>query len=636
MPTYSISGPDGKTYSIDGPVGATKEQVIAKIQSQMGNQKEPQMTKKQEDDPLRIASMYSKAVGTGLASTPDIPAMIYEAPGALTHPAKPGAPFVENLQAAVERNPLAPKLGEKAEKFIDEKTGGMLKPQTPQGKVAVSAVQGGAAGAPFGPFAALRGAAGGGINEYALQQGASPDQAAALGLISATPESVESLPKITSETIKHVGEFNKSLAAKIESAQKKPGSELHKQMQAAGIKLTGDPKTDAEAIHNWFEKSKGDVANKISKGTLDPDKAQAGISNNYFKVKKQAEQEYAKATKIGEGKSIVATGLQNKMESLIAELKEKSFLEDDQKKALDRLDYLRKRTGEGRASATILDETGRPLKRDTPQTINYNDLVDLKQVVNELYDKKNPSHHIGALSDAVDEALSQAARQTPEFGEQLERANNFYGRFKQELGENKVLGQVWNEQDAYALKRNVEKKMPLPDETRKRAAAILNKIKTPVDLDAVTRHMPEAHANDLRAAKVNEILGKAIIQNTGIEENRPLLNALVKNDPKAMAALDKIDTLAKELAKRGIKSEMSVEEKNVFRKLYAVVANAAKGPKGMAIEAVKNAVNPPANNEMILKNLAKEVKKGAPGPKSKALDLIRSNAPMSSAEEALQ
>lgn len=35
MPTYSISGPDGKTYSIDGPPNATREQVIAAVQGRM-------------------------------------------------------------------------------------------------------------------------------------------------------------------------------------------------------------------------------------------------------------------------------------------------------------------------------------------------------------------------------------------------------------------------------------------------------------------------------------------------------------------------------------------------------------------------------------------------------------------------
>ena len=35
MPTYSVTGPDGRTYSIDGPEGATREQVILAIQARM-------------------------------------------------------------------------------------------------------------------------------------------------------------------------------------------------------------------------------------------------------------------------------------------------------------------------------------------------------------------------------------------------------------------------------------------------------------------------------------------------------------------------------------------------------------------------------------------------------------------------
>jgi len=35
MPTYQITGPDGRTYSIDGPAGATREQVIAAIRRQL-------------------------------------------------------------------------------------------------------------------------------------------------------------------------------------------------------------------------------------------------------------------------------------------------------------------------------------------------------------------------------------------------------------------------------------------------------------------------------------------------------------------------------------------------------------------------------------------------------------------------
>ncbi len=41
MPTYNITGPDGKNYSIDGPAGATKEQVVRAIMAKM---QQPQAT----------------------------------------------------------------------------------------------------------------------------------------------------------------------------------------------------------------------------------------------------------------------------------------------------------------------------------------------------------------------------------------------------------------------------------------------------------------------------------------------------------------------------------------------------------------------------------------------------------------
>lgn len=40
MTTYSIPGPDGKTYTIDGPPGATRQQVIGKIQEQLKSKPE--------------------------------------------------------------------------------------------------------------------------------------------------------------------------------------------------------------------------------------------------------------------------------------------------------------------------------------------------------------------------------------------------------------------------------------------------------------------------------------------------------------------------------------------------------------------------------------------------------------------
>jgi hypothetical protein len=41
MPTYTITGPDGKDYSIDGPEGATQDQVVAAIQEQLALKNKP-------------------------------------------------------------------------------------------------------------------------------------------------------------------------------------------------------------------------------------------------------------------------------------------------------------------------------------------------------------------------------------------------------------------------------------------------------------------------------------------------------------------------------------------------------------------------------------------------------------------
>lgn len=60
MATYEIKGPDGKTYRIEGPEGATREQVMAKVKSQIdaGNQREftPPLTPLQQMEEDRHAT----------------------------------------------------------------------------------------------------------------------------------------------------------------------------------------------------------------------------------------------------------------------------------------------------------------------------------------------------------------------------------------------------------------------------------------------------------------------------------------------------------------------------------------------------------------------------------------------------
>jgi hypothetical protein len=54
MPTYTITGPDGKDYSIDGPEGATQDQVVAAIQEQLAL----------KNKPIETASPIEAAIGS--------------------------------------------------------------------------------------------------------------------------------------------------------------------------------------------------------------------------------------------------------------------------------------------------------------------------------------------------------------------------------------------------------------------------------------------------------------------------------------------------------------------------------------------------------------------------------------------
>ncbi len=78
MPTYSISGPDGKTYSIDGPPGATRDQVIAKIKERQGDIAAPP-----QDEP---APRWDVLGDIGRAAKDSAGALVEDVQGAVSNP----------------------------------------------------------------------------------------------------------------------------------------------------------------------------------------------------------------------------------------------------------------------------------------------------------------------------------------------------------------------------------------------------------------------------------------------------------------------------------------------------------------------------------------------------------------------
>ena len=58
MPLYRITSPEGQTYEIDGPDGATQEEIVAQIKSQIASAqpKEQSQLRQVADVPLKIGA----------------------------------------------------------------------------------------------------------------------------------------------------------------------------------------------------------------------------------------------------------------------------------------------------------------------------------------------------------------------------------------------------------------------------------------------------------------------------------------------------------------------------------------------------------------------------------------------------
>lgn len=151
----------------------------------------------QQTDVARQTALYSKNALQGLLSIPDAPSALINSGAALARTAKDGGSFVGNLGDLVSKDPLAPNLGQKFGNFADQYNNQVV-PADNQEKVIASGFQGAGATLPFGPLATASGVASGAIQQYATNHGASPDQAAALGLLAGgailkAPEAIQNV-----------------------------------------------------------------------------------------------------------------------------------------------------------------------------------------------------------------------------------------------------------------------------------------------------------------------------------------------------------------------------------------------------------------------------------------------------------
>lgn len=203
-------------------------------------------------DVARQTSLYSQNALQGLLGLADVPVALYEIPGALTRPTTPGAPFVENLGDAVERNPFAPNLAQKFGQFAQDYTNGQAVPQDNREKVIAAEFQGAGAGIPFGPLAMAGGVLGGGVNQEALNKGWNPDLAAAVGAFGAGltmkgPQILEGAVQKTGNVAQNVGRGIEGLdrdAASVFEKSKTMKSQYKPTMRKAkDVPLTSEAST---------------------------------------------------------------------------------------------------------------------------------------------------------------------------------------------------------------------------------------------------------------------------------------------------------------------------------------------------------------------------------------------------------
>ena len=174
MPTYSVTGPDGKLYSIDGPEGASREQVIAAIQDRLDEQAAAPQPKPGTAGPMEALVGGFKRTGSEALTALQAPFIGGEeaaARGIARQEAikeRPGA-SLDEIQKIYQEKGLLPA----AKEAITQIPAGLAEQVPNIGAMLAGGRLGAMAGAPFGPAGAVVGGIGGALLPSFLPQAGS-------------------------------------------------------------------------------------------------------------------------------------------------------------------------------------------------------------------------------------------------------------------------------------------------------------------------------------------------------------------------------------------------------------------------------------------------------------------------------
>lgn len=410
-------------------------------------------------------------------------------------------------------------------------------------------------------------------------------------------------------------------------------SDLYQSAKDIGMDIKGKSPTEIkDNLQAAFTKTTGDIKDIISGGKeLNPVAANVAISNHYEDALARSNQLYGKVKELGEGKFANAKDLNNNINNLIGDLEQRKFLEPAEERALNELKYWKEKIL-GASKNTVFDN-GSNVKNifassNTTSLIPFNDVVELKQVLNQNFNPKNFPTRADTpfvqLNSSVNDILDTIAKQTavtlksPEtdFSTALTAANEHW-RDTSKAFKNESLKPFWTPEDYYESKALTERGTPLSTTLRKRARGWLNKIATPEDLETLTDALPPQVGNALKGAKFEQIMEEAGLDPKAIYENKDTLDRIIRNNPDAAKLLNRVYGVMKALNKRGlgntlpgqIDKEASQEGDNALRSIWSLATN----HKLYALKHALDTISPKEKSAgKALKGFQKEIQAGGP------------------------
>lgn len=423
------------------------------------------------------------------------------------------------------------------------------------------------------------------------------------------------------------------------------GSDLYETAQKVGLPTTGK---NAEQIYgdlqNWYSQNVGNISKGIG-GDFNPLEASADISNSYGAAQQQSNDLYNQARFHGEGKTIVANDLQKQLSNAVRQLSGKQFRTQSEDASLSRLQEIQQDLGWAPRPRTATIETGttQPTtgfwqsRMNKPQTttyqllnmIGYNNLVDLKQALNEGFDPTRFSSKgdrpMASLFNNVKDSLARAAEQDKDpvtgaspFGDALYNADRHYSDELAPTFKNDTIKKFWTADDYndYKTSQGWSRRAPNVDTTG-RSGKMLDNIKSPTDLQAVTQAMSPEQGNNLRSAKFKRLMTDSGLDGDKIADNYDVLKYTLQGNKAASALLDNVKEGVDQLNQRGIGDNMKFFDQSNPNFLKSAGLAGLYAKAGRPIYALKEAMKALSSKQgsaaqRRISNFASDVNSGAP------------------------